>query len=449
MMKKIKIIVCFILYFSSSSFAYTSITTQEAKKTIDSESDLIVIDVREPDEYCGEGGHIPDSLNYPWNSGELTKRYDELPIDGKILVICRTGRRSIEASEFLDSKGFKKIYNIAGGITSWEWEVLTCQNTMPIANAGEDQTVNEGETVILDGSKSTDAEDKVISYKWKQLSGSEAVISNDSSVNPTFIAPDVNIDGDILIFQLVVTDSKGAEASDEVKITLKWINSKPIANAGKDQTVTSGTLVTLDGSNSYDSDDGIDAYEWIQTEGKPVSISSSDLYLVTFTAPEASISGESLIFQLTVTDKNGLKSSDTIIINITWINKPPVADSGADISVNEGDSVILDASKSYDVDDGISSYKWEQTDGIQVQLQNIDSIKTDFIAPNIGDFESIEVKFKLTITDVSGLKSEDEISVKILKVVIPDDDDNDNGNDQYSEKKDKGSSGSCFINILF
>ena len=91
-----------------------------------STDDLTVVDVREPSEYSDTRGHIPGALNYPWNSGVLEAQYGELPIDGPILVVCRSGGRSNQAANFLDSKGFSMVYDMQGGMSAWKWETELC-----------------------------------------------------------------------------------------------------------------------------------------------------------------------------------------------------------------------------------------------------------------------------------------------------------------------------------
>ncbi len=107
-------------------FAHTDVTAQQARELIDSTDDLAVIDVREPSEYCGTRGHIPGALNYPLSSGVLHDRYEELPMDGPILVVCQSGGRSNQAATFLDSQGFSMVYDMMGGMNSWIWETELC-----------------------------------------------------------------------------------------------------------------------------------------------------------------------------------------------------------------------------------------------------------------------------------------------------------------------------------
>ena len=134
-------------------------------------------------------------------------------------------------------------------------------------------------------------------------------------------------------------------------------NQAPVAIAGTNQTVEEGSTVTLNGSNSYDNDDGIASYRWTQIGGPDVSLSDYNAISPTFTAPDVGPDGISLTFELVVTDNGSQSDSDTCIINITWLNEAPMADADADQTVNEGETVILNGSNSNDSDDGIDSYK--------------------------------------------------------------------------------------------
>ncbi|UCF71874.1 MAG: metallophosphoesterase [Deltaproteobacteria bacterium] len=94
-------------------------------------------------------------------------------------------------------------------------------------------------------------------------------------------------------------------------------NDPPTADAGPDQTVYEGVIVTLDGSSSSDPDDGIASYLWEQTDGTSVVLSDPSEVEPTFTAPYVGPDGESLTFQLTVTDTGGLQSTDTCTVHVT------------------------------------------------------------------------------------------------------------------------------------
>jgi hypothetical protein len=126
--------------------------------------------------------------------------------------------------------------------------------------------------------------------------------------------------------------------------------------------------------------------------------------------------GSTLKFQLTVTDNGGLQTTDTCIINVSWVNIPPVSDSGAEQTVDEGTTVTLDGSKSSDVDDGIALHLWKQVSGIPVTLSDTTAIQSSFIAPKgITKKESLE--FNLTVEDGGGLQSSDSCVVSVTPVI--------------------------------
>ena len=92
-------------------------------------------------------------------------------------------------------------------------------NTPPIANAGEGKTVNSGDTVTLDGSKSTDPDGSVASYMWKQTAGPSVVLNGPNTASPSFVAPNVTSDTK-LTFDLLTKDNKGAVASKPASVDI-------------------------------------------------------------------------------------------------------------------------------------------------------------------------------------------------------------------------------------
>jgi rhodanese-related sulfurtransferase len=116
-----------LIISSPRALAHTDVTAEQARELIDSKNNLIIVDVREPSEYCDARGHIPGALNYPWNSGVLQARYEELPINIPILLVCRSGGRSNQAASFLDSKDFSTVYDMLGGMSAWILETTACK----------------------------------------------------------------------------------------------------------------------------------------------------------------------------------------------------------------------------------------------------------------------------------------------------------------------------------
>jgi hypothetical protein len=90
----------------------------------------------------------------------------------------------------------------------------------PAADPGPPQDVEEGQTVTLDASQSSDLDDAVITYEWTQISGSQMRLSDGNAVRPTFVAAPITEDTTV-VFQLTVYDSGGLSDSDTVAITIR------------------------------------------------------------------------------------------------------------------------------------------------------------------------------------------------------------------------------------
>ncbi len=128
-MRKIKTILLFILSLTlmsscgapgGSSNSYRQISMDEAVTMMRDEKNYIILDVRRPDEYAQ--GHIPGAINVP-NEEIGTAEIAALPDKSQlILVYCRSGKRSKEASEKLVGLGYTNIVEF-GGILDWKGEI--------------------------------------------------------------------------------------------------------------------------------------------------------------------------------------------------------------------------------------------------------------------------------------------------------------------------------------
>ncbi|MDH3884227.1 MAG: PKD domain-containing protein, partial [Desulfobacterales bacterium] len=96
----------------------------------------------------------------------------------------------------------------------------TSPNQPPQADAGPDLTVNVGDLVTLDGSNSSDPDDGIAGYLWKQVDGPQVKLNNPPPERPTFIAPQVSEGKAALTFELTVTDSAGQPATDTAVVTV-------------------------------------------------------------------------------------------------------------------------------------------------------------------------------------------------------------------------------------
>jgi hypothetical protein len=206
---------------------------------------------------------------------------------------------------------------------------VTGENDPPTADAGPDQNVDEETTVTLNGSNSSDPDDGIEFYRWKQIAGPSVSLSNPEAVQPTFLAPDVGSDGVSFTFELTVTDYGSLQSTDTTIVNVIWLNDPPAANAGVDQTVLEKATVTLDGSNSFDPDDGVASYQWKQVAGPSVTLSDPTDDQPTFEAPSFDDSGnQPLIFELIVTDGSGLQSSDSTTVSVSNFEKDNPGASG-------------------------------------------------------------------------------------------------------------------------
>ena len=76
-----------------------------------------MIDVRQPDEYTGELGHIAGTKLVVLNT--LPDNLSEIPQDKTVVFVCRSGGRSAQAAAFALMKGYKEAYNMMGGMLQW------------------------------------------------------------------------------------------------------------------------------------------------------------------------------------------------------------------------------------------------------------------------------------------------------------------------------------------
>lgn len=88
----------------------------------------LLIDVREAHEY--QEAHVPGSKHIPL--GQLASRLDEIRAhtDKPVVLICRSGARSMQAAQVLEQRGFTGLHNVQGGMNAWQREGL------PVAKSG-------------------------------------------------------------------------------------------------------------------------------------------------------------------------------------------------------------------------------------------------------------------------------------------------------------------------
>ncbi len=185
--------------------------------------------------------------------------------------------------------------------------VLAGSFTALVADAGMDRTVAPGEVVRLDASASRG--EGTLSYTWAQLDGPEITLLDADGVVAVFVAPELDAEATAR-FQVQVEDDVSS-AVDAVQITIGAAGAI-VADAGADQSVEGGQIVTLDGSGSS----GATAFLWEQVSGTAAEIGSGAGERLVFVAPDVD---EALVFRLTAS--NGARAA-TDEVTITAMKAP-------------------------------------------------------------------------------------------------------------------------------
>lgn len=207
--------------------------------------------------------------------------------------------------------------------------VITTTNSLPVADAGPDQSATAIARVTLDGTASRDADNDPLSFDWTwttQPPGSVAVLQNADSARPSFM-PDV---AGLYVVQLIVNDGYGNSAPDTVSYTLTLpVNSAPRANPDSASTVQD-TAVTIDVlANDTDPDAGDTLTITGFTQPAAGGVVSSSGSALRFTPANGFIG--TAVFNYTISDGR-LSASAAVTVTVTpaAINTAPVVNAGAD-----------------------------------------------------------------------------------------------------------------------
>lgn len=369
---------------SNTNYTFTLVVNDG---TLDSPADQVVITVKQENKapYANAGTNqsinenslytLDGSSSYDPDSDPLTYKWTG-PI-GVTLSSATVAKPTFTAPEVTIDTDFIFTLVTNDGVEDSQADQVKITvrqvNKAPVANAGPDQIVDEGSVVSLNGSTSTDTDGDQLSYNWTAPVG--ITLSSATSATPTFTAPDVKQDTQCE-FSLKVFDGNVYSTEDKVVITVKKVNKAPVANAGADQVVNEGSVISLNGGTSTDTDGDQLTYAWTAPVG--ITLSSATSTAPTFTAPEVAVDTP-YTFTLVVSDGTATSTADQVIITVTQVNKVPVANAGLPQTVVEGTVVTLDGSKSTDADGDILTYIWTAPDG--VTLSGTTTANTSFVAP--------------------------------------------------------------------
>ncbi|OIO55204.1 MAG: hypothetical protein COX57_10790 [Alphaproteobacteria bacterium CG_4_10_14_0_2_um_filter_63_37] len=107
-----------------------NVTAQQiAPRLQQGDANLVVIDVREVGEH--RQAHIPNTALIPMHL--LPMRFQEIPRDKEVVLYCRSGARSAQATAWLNAQGFDNVSNLAGGIMAWPFEIERGENSVSLS----------------------------------------------------------------------------------------------------------------------------------------------------------------------------------------------------------------------------------------------------------------------------------------------------------------------------
>ena len=192
-------------------------------------------------------------------------------------------------------------------------------------------------------------------------------------------------------------------------------NRRPTAAIGTQAAVPERSLVTLTGAASADLDGDTLQYFWSQLSG-PVAVITQDPNSPTmsFTAPDVPAAGGSVVMTLTVSDQTAFSTTVTRTVSITNVDRPPVANAGADQTVDERTIGMLSGAASADPDGDALTYAWTQTGGPAVALVNATTVSPLFVAPEVPA-AGTTLTFQLTVT-AGSLSHSDTVAVTVQNV---------------------------------
>ena len=230
-------------------------------------------------------------------------------------------------------------------------------NSAPVASAGPLQNVTTGTVVTLNGSTSSDANGDPLTYAWTLSSrpaGSAAALTGASSAAPTFTADVAGTLRGIGLSSTTVRSTaplRRSRSPRPLPMRLRW--PMPVQR----RSITTGTVVTLNGSTSSDANGDPLTYAWTLSSrpaGSAAVLTGASSAAPTFTADVAG----TYVASLVVNDGKVNSTAATVTITATVANAAPVANAGAAQNVTTGTVVTLNGSTSSDANGDPLTYAW-------------------------------------------------------------------------------------------
>lgn len=217
---------------------------------------------------------------------------------------------------------FQVTYTTPGGqnLTDEMQVRVVAKNQAPVAVLQITQPsilpVAQGLTTTVSAASSydLDADGRIATYLWTQVSGPSVVLRGIDTATVSFVAPLVASQTDVEL-ALTITDDEGATGQGSIKVPVRASTQQIVADAGPDQQVREFAEVQLDGSGTR-TVTGSFSCRWSQLKGQALVLVNPTSCKAYFIAPD--ISGTSqLELQLTVTDSNNQTATDTMLVTVS------------------------------------------------------------------------------------------------------------------------------------
>jgi poly(3-hydroxybutyrate) depolymerase len=280
----------------------------------------------------------------------------------------------------------------------------TLANIPPVADAGQDQTIQEPSDSVSVAGTGSDGDGTIASYLWTKIAGpgSYSIANPDSAQTAiTGLVPGT------YSFRLTVTDNRGGVSTDdmEVKVLPLIANIPPVSNAGPDHALPYPVnMVSVSGSGS-DADGSVTSYQWMKVAG-PAQYTIESVNTPNTVFKNLAIG--TYQFELTVVDNEMTMGKDTVKITVAGPpNVPPVVNAGPDQSIT-GISAHVPGSAT-DSDGSVVSYAWSFVSGPSswaIGSPNAPVTTIVNLVPGV-------YVFRLKATDNEGASASDDMQITV------------------------------------
>lgn len=275
-------------------------------------------------------------------------------------------------------------------------------NNNPVVTAGADIFIRQpaNSTTII--ATATDIDGSIASYSWTKLSGPVATLGGTNSSTLSLS----NLLLGTYVFRIEVTDNNGANASDDVAVTVSppGTNLLPVVLAGSSKIVSLPTTSTTLNGSASDPDGSIKTISWTLQTGPNTPILTG---INTTTLLVQNLVSGIYTFRLTAFDNENATAFSETTVDVKSGHLPPTVFAGNDTTLVLPDNFLTLGGLATPTDGFIADYLWEQVDGPATTLVGT------YPQVSLTDLLAGVYKFRLTATDNFGASASDELIVTV------------------------------------